>query len=190
MRRTPHRRAEPDVAQPAQATPVERRWWSRLLDGAHQWGSFDAAVGRYGVRRYRLIIYPPGSNAADRRLARLWRGWPLTGAVLGLLAIMLLGNMAASPDRVLGYPVAAYVGIGALVFLRAGPARLQVRSLSILLMPNRADARERCKYIEWQNLVRMLTRADQMLKTGAISPVEHEATWWEAYERLEAVRYV
>ena len=73
-------------------------------------------VGRYGVRRYRLIIYPAGTGTADRRLARLWRAWPLGGAVLGLLAVMLLGNAASSPDTVLAVAVAAYVSIGALLF--------------------------------------------------------------------------
>jgi Family of unknown function (DUF6611) len=82
------------------------------LDGAQQWGSFDAVVSRYRVRRYRLIIYPPGTSAADRRLARLWRGWPITGAVLALLAVMLLANEPASPNTVLAFAVAAYVSIG------------------------------------------------------------------------------
>lgn len=189
MRRTPQRHVEPDVLQP-EGAPAALRWWSRLLDGAHPWGSFDATVSRYGARRYRLIIYPPGTSTADRRLAQLWRGWPITGAVLGLLALMLLGNAAASPDTVLAVAVAAYVSIGAPLFLRAGPARVQVRSMSIILMPGTADVHERRRYIEWQTLVHMLTGADHLLGTGAISLVEHEATWWEAYDRLEAITYV
>jgi hypothetical protein len=36
-------------------------------------------------------------------------------------------------------------------------------------------------------VVRMLIWADHMLAAGAISLVEHEATWWEAYDRLEAI---
>ncbi len=166
------------------------RWWSRLLDGAHPWGSFDATVGRYGVRRYRLIIYPPETSTANRQLARIWRGWPVTGAALGLLAVMLLGNVAAQPNTVLEYAVAAYLSIGALLFLRAGPARVQVRSLSAILSPKAADDRERLRHTEWATLVNMLTRADRMLTTGAISVVEHEAIWWDAYERLEAVTHV
>ena len=144
-------------------------------------------MSRYGVRRYRLIVYPPGSSTADRQLARLWRGWPVTGAVLGLLAVMLLGNVAASPDTVLAYAVTGYVGIGALLFLRAGPARVHVRSMSAILMPKSADFRELRRYTKWQTLVRMLTRADDMLATGAISFVEHEGIWWEAYDSLEAI---
>jgi hypothetical protein len=166
------------------------RWWSRLLDGAHPWGSFDAVVSRYGVRRYRLVIYPPGTSTADRRLARLWRGWPISGAVLVLFAVVLSGNVAASPDTVLAFAVAAYVSIGALLFLRAGPARVHVRSMSVVLMPDSADVRELRKYAQWRALVHMLTRADQMLATGAIALVEHEATCWEAYDRLEVIACV
>ena len=147
-------------------------------------------VSRYGVRRYRLIIYPPGTSPADRRLARLWRGWPISGAALMLLVVMLFGDVAASPDTVLAIAVAVYVGIGALLLLRAGPAQVRVRSMSIMLMPATADEHERRKYIEWETLVHMLTRADRMLTTGAISSVEHEATWWEAYDRLEAITHV
>lgn len=147
-------------------------------------------VGRHGVRRYRLITYPAGITTADRQLARLWRGWPISGAVPGLLAVMLLGNVAASPDTVLAFAVTVYVSIGALLFLRAGPARVRVRSMSIILMPKAADARELRRYLEWQTLVHMLTRADRMLATGAISPAEYEATWREAYERLEEITHV
>jgi hypothetical protein len=185
MRSTQHRNVEPGVPQPTPEGPAGPRWWSRLLDGAHPWGSFYATVGRYGVRGYRLTIYQAGTSTADRRLSRLWRGWLVSGAVLGLLAGMLFGDAVSSPNAVLEVAVAAYVSVGALLFLRAGPARVQVRSMSGILVPGVADAQERRGYTEWQNLVGMLTGADHMLTTGAISQVEHEATWREAYERLE-----
>jgi hypothetical protein len=162
--------------------------WSRLLDGAHPWGSFVATVGQYGVQRFRLVIYPPGSSVADRQLARLWRGWPISGAALGLVAMVLLGKVAVSPDTVLAFAVACYVAIGALLFLMAGPMRVQVRSVSIALMPHSADGRELRRYVEGLTLVAMLTRADRLLKSGAIASHEHEAIWWEAYERLEAIQ--
>jgi hypothetical protein len=103
---------------------------------------------------------------------------------------MLFGDVTASPDTVLGYAAAWYLGIGTLLFLRAGPARLRVRSMSIILMPEGADIRELCKYAEWRMLVHTLTMADRMLATGAISLVEHEATWWKAYDRLGAISNV
>lgn len=183
---TVERVAVPTAQQPI-AVPA---WWSRLLDGAHPWGSCDAMVSRYGVRRSRLAIYPPGASPTDRRLARLWRGWPISGAALMLLVVMLLGDVAASPDTVLEIAVAAYAGIGALLLLRAGPGRVRVRSMSVILMPGSADVHERHKYFEWQALVEMLTRADQMSTTGTVSSVEYEATWWEAYDRLGATTRV
>lgn len=164
--------------------------WSRLLDGSRSWGWYDSAVSRYGVRRYQLILYPPGCSTTDRRLARLWRGWPLTGAALALIALMLLGDAAAAPVTVLAVAVAAYVCIGVLLFLRAGPLRVRVRSMSIILVPGIADECEVRKYFEWKALVHMLNRADRMLAMGVISPVEHEATLWQAYDRMEAMPHV
>ena len=185
-----HRTVERVVAQPTQAPIAGPEWFSRLLDGAHSWGSYEATVSRYGVRRYRLIIYPPDASTTDRRRARLWRAWPITGAALMLLGVMVFGNAAASPDTVLTVAVAAYLSIGALLFLRAGPHRVRARSMSIILMPNTADVQEQRRYTQWRTLVDMLTNADRMLTTRAISPVEHEATWWEAYDRVEAITHV
>ena len=41
-----------------------------------------------------------------------------------------------------------------------------------------------------RTLVDMLARADHVVRTGAISPVEHEAIWWQAYDRLAATTTV
>jgi hypothetical protein len=164
--------------------------WSRLLDGSRPWGSYDATVSRYGVRRYQLILYPPGCGTTDRRLARLWQGWPLTGTALALTALMALGDTAAAPITVLAVAVAAYVSVGVLLFLRGGPQRVRVRSMSIILMPGIADECEVRKYIEWKALVHTLNRADRMLAMGAFSPVEHEASLWRAYDRMEAMTHV
>ena len=90
----------------------------------------------------------------------------------------------------LAVAVAAYVSIAALLFLRAGPARVQVRSMSVILMSGAVDAQQRRRYTEWETVVDMLIRADQRLRTGAISPVEHEAIWWQAYDRLAATANV
>jgi hypothetical protein len=131
-----------------------------------------------------LVVYPPGTSIADRRLARLWRAWPLAGAALALLAVILLADAASSPRTVLGVAVAAYVSIGALLFLRAGPTRVPVRSMSVMLMAGAVDARERRCYAEWETLADMLIRAEQDLRSGAIAPVDHEAIWWHAYDCL------
>ena len=114
----------------------------------------------------------------------------MAGAVLGIVAVMLLGDTVASPTAVLAVAVAACVSVGALLFVLAGPARVQVRTMSVIVMPGVDDANERGGHTEWRALVDMLTRADRMLTTGAISPAEHEAIWWEAYDRLEEITHV
>ncbi|MEE3066878.1 MAG: DUF6611 family protein [Actinomycetota bacterium] len=188
MHDTRDRVAQPGMAPPTRTELSARGRWSRLLEGAHPWGSFVATVGRYGVQRFQLVVYPPGSSVADRQLARLWRGWPISGAALGLIALVVLGAVAASPDTVLAFAVGCYVTIGAVLFLTAGPTRVQVRSVSIALMPQAADGCELNRYVEGLSLATMLTRADRLLKVGAISSGEHEGIWREAYERLAAIQ--
>ena len=178
MRKTQHQTVEPRA-----------RWFSRLLDGDHPWGSYDVKISQYAVRRYRLIIYPPGTATADRRLARLRRGWPLAGGVLILFAIMI-GDAVSMPYTVPAVAITAYVSIYVLLSLLAGPKRVQVKSLSLVLIPATTDEDERRRYREWKTLTDMLIRADGMLETGAISPVEYEAIWWQAYDRLEDTTHV
>ncbi|WP_156688289.1 DUF6611 family protein [Mycobacterium sp. Marseille-P9652] len=189
MEKTSHH-THPGDLQPAPTVPPPVSWWSRLLDGAHPWGSFDATVGRYGVRQYQLIVYPPGISSTDRRLARIWRGWPATGAALGLMAILLLGDKVAPPGTIAEYAVVAYVCIGALLCLRAGPGRVRIRSLSAILLPGNAEPGERRKHAEWAVVAGMLTRADGAVSAGAMSLVEREAIWWEAYDRLGRLEHV
>ncbi len=103
---------------------------------------------------------------------------------------MLLGHAGFAPGKVLAFFVVAYVGIGALLFLRAGPLRVQVRSMSVILLPNSADAHERQSHTECRTLAGALLRADNLLANGAISLVEHEAIWWDVYERIDAIAHV
>jgi hypothetical protein len=167
-----------------QAVEPGARWFSRVLDGDRPWGSCDVKISQYAVRRYRLIIYPPSTSTADRRLARLRRGWPLGGAVLILFAIMI-GDAVSSPYAVPAVAIATCLSIHLLLSLLAGPKRVHVKSMSVVLMPGTTAEDERRRRAEWKTLTHMLTRADDMLSSGAISPVEYEAIWWQAYDRLE-----
>ena len=181
----------PDSMRNTQYQAVEpgARWFSRVLDGDRPWGSYDVKIAQYGVRRYRLIIYPPGTTTADRRLARLRRGWPLGGAVLILFAITI-GDAVSSPYTVPVVAITTYLIIRVLLSLLAGPNRVHVKSMSLVLMPVITDEDERRRHNEWKTLTHMLARADDMLSTGAISPVEYEAIWWQAYDRLEDTTHV
>ena len=62
-------------------SPIHRGW-HRLLDGDRGWGSIDVHPDRYGMTRYRLVVFPPGISEPERRRVRLARGWPMWGALI------------------------------------------------------------------------------------------------------------
>jgi hypothetical protein len=161
-----------------------RTWWVRALDGQYRWGSFDGFMGRYGLRRYRLTVFSPGICAADRRLVRLWRAWPITGAVLWLLAVMFLSNTVSSPRTTVAVATAVYLGVGAALCWRASGARGRVRSLCVMVLDRYDDPGSASAYAICDTVVGILTAADDMLDAGRISPVLYEALWWEAYDWL------
>jgi hypothetical protein len=115
-----------------------------------------------------LTLFPPGISAADRRLLRLWRG-----------------DAVFSPGTTLLVAAATYLGAGAVLFVLTAGVRASVRSISLILLTGDLDPRGRQCYAEWERLVDVLTRADILLKAGAINPTQHEALWWQAYDRLE-----
>jgi hypothetical protein len=170
------------------AAPRTRSWWLSLLDGTRVWGSFDAMLGRYGLRRYRLTLFPPGIGTADRRLVRAWRGWPFGGAALALLAAMCLSGAVLTPTTTLVMCGGAYVVVGAALFVLSAAPRAEMRSMSVTLIDGCSDRRIEARYGEWEALVEMLTAADEKIGKGALSPVEYEAVWWSAYDRLKVAR--
>ena len=170
--------------------PAWRAWWCRLLDGAHVWGTFDAMVGRYGLRRYRLVIFPPGIASADRRLLRLYRGWPVAGGIFFMLAAMLLGDTVSSPWTTLLVAAAGYGIVGGVLFALTASSRASVRSMSLIVFAGEMDPAERQRFDQWAMLVELLSRADQMLSTGTINPAQHEALWWQAYDHLDVPAHV
>jgi hypothetical protein len=173
-----------EKTQPYATRPV-LRWCSRLLDGKRAWGSVDLWPGRYGFRKYRLVVFPPGISPADRRLVRLWRGWPMWGAILWVLSEIVLGNML-SPGPAMVWSTTVYLASGAVTFALAGEVRARVRSLQVVLIDGYVDPHSAALYDEWKELVGILTEADHLLDQGKSSPVQHELVWWEAYERLGA----
>jgi Family of unknown function (DUF6611) len=166
------------------ASPRFRTWWLNLLDGGHLWGSFDAMIGRYGLRRYRLTVFPPGITAADRRLLRAWRGWPVGGAAVALLATMCLSEVILTPMTTLVVCAGVYVVVGAALFVMSAAPRTQVRPLSVILIDGYSDPRSEAMYAEWEAVIEMLATADEMRERGELSSVEYEAMWWHAYNRV------
>ena len=70
-----------------------RRGWSRLLDGDRAWGSIEVRPDRFGVTRYRLVVFPPGISEPERRRVRVARGWPMWGALVWVFCEISLSDL-------------------------------------------------------------------------------------------------
>jgi len=75
-----------------------RRGWLRVIDGDRPWGSIDIRPDRFGVTRYRLVVYPPGITESERRLVRVARGL----AAVGRAGVVHLRGLAQPGDGTVG----------------------------------------------------------------------------------------
>ncbi|MCZ4077265.1 hypothetical protein O1W68_04860 [Rhodococcus sp. H36-A4] len=181
----PHR--HPDAAQ--SATPsATGRLWRHLIDGERAWGSVDTWHARHGMTRHRLVVFPPGTNLAERRRLRLWRGWPLWGAMLWIVSEVVLSNQFAAIPAVAA-STTVYLLSGYCAFVVAGTPRTQIRIEVAITMngPTDLDAQARRENIGGH--AKLLTDADNRLATQHITAAEHEMIWSAVYRQLPAGKY-
>lgn len=159
------------------------RCWSRVLEGKRPWGAIDVQADRFGVTRYRLVVYPPGISDADRRWVRLARGWPVWGLVLWIgLEIWL--NGFNQPWQAFVVATGATIGLGAVVAALAGSARSEVRTMSVVVMVGFDDPSTTESLSKLQALAVTILDADELLDKGAIAAVDHELVWWQVYDQM------
>src|SRR6478609_3465446 len=94
----------------------------RVLDGDRRWGSIDIRPDRFGVTRYRLVVFPPGITDAERRRVRVARGWLLWGALVWVFCEILLNQMTG-PWTALVASTGIYLGLGLVATSMAGTAQ-------------------------------------------------------------------
>jgi hypothetical protein len=160
-----------------------RRGWLRLLDGDRPWGSIDIRPDRFGVTRYRLVVYPPGISEYERRLVRVARGWPLWGALVWVVCEIFFNNFTG-PWTALAISTAAFLGSGVVAFAMAGAQRTRVRAIAAVVMAgyhNPASVAARDRLVE---LADTLMDADDRLASGQISALQHEMAWWHVYDQM------
>ncbi len=157
--------------------------FGKLLDHGPAWGSFTVYPARFGVTRYRLVVFPPGISAGRRRMLRLWRAWPLWGTALWLILQITGGVVGMSETALIGGSMLV-IATGALTFALTDEARAQVRSMWAVSMAGyRHDDVDR-GYSLLRALAQTLDRADMDLEEGRIAPAEHEARWWLVYDTV------
>jgi hypothetical protein len=159
------------------------RGWSRLLDGDRVWGSIDIRPDRFGVTRYRLVVFPPGISDAERRRVRAARGWPLWGALVWVFCEIWFSH-TMGPWTALIAATGVYLGVGVATTIAAGDQRKQVRTIGAMVMAGYHDPQSRKARDAVQHLAGVLLQADDLLARGAISPTTHEMTWWQVYDRM------
>lgn len=158
--------------------------FGNLLDRGPAWGSFTVYPPRFGVTRYRLVVFPPGISEGHRRVLRLWRAWPAWGAVLWVL-MQIAGAAVGMPETALIGGTMLVIATGALTFAFTDEIRFQVRTMWAVSMAGyRHDDVDR-GYALLRALARTLDRADMDLEEGRISPAEHEARWWLVYDAMD-----
>jgi hypothetical protein len=160
-----------------------RRAWQRLLDGDRPWGSIDIRPDRFGVTRYRLVVYPPGINESQRRRLRIWRGSPLWGALLWIVAQIVLSQFL-DPWTALALASIVYIVSGAVALACAADLRSQVRTLGVTFMAGYSDRIAVDARNKLEAVAASLLEADERLRQGQISAADHELAWWQAYNQL------
>lgn len=156
------------------------------MNNARVWGSFDIYPARYGVGRYRLVVFPPGITAGERRMLRVWRAWPLWGAALWL-SLQVAGAAAGMPETALIGGTMIYIAAGALTFALSGENRLRVRTSWATTIAGYGHHEVDGQYARLRVLARALDQADLDLEDGRISALQHEARWWQVYDALDTL---
>lgn len=160
--------------------------FGRLLDHGPTWGSFTVYPARFGVTRYRLVVFPPGISTAQRQMLRLWRAWPLWGAAMWV-GLQIGGAAVGMPETALIGGTMLVIATGALTFALTGDVRWQVRTLWAVSMAGYGHDEVDERYTMLKVMARALDRADMDLEEGRISPAEHEARWWRVYDAIGTV---
>jgi hypothetical protein len=166
--------------------PIQRGW-HRLLDGDRRWGSIDVHPDRFGMTRYRLVVFPPGISEPERRRVRLARGWPMWGALVWVACEIWFTDVTG-PWTALVLSTAALVAFGLAAMATAGAARSQVKTMAATVSALYPDPRSAARRDKLGKLALTLTDADERLERGQISPVDHELTWWQVYDEIESRR--
>ncbi|UFS59120.1 DUF6611 family protein [Subtercola endophyticus] len=157
----------------------------RISEGPHLWGAIDVTpTGRTSYCRTRLTVYPPGTNAAERRALRFYRNWPVAGAVLALFLFLALAEMPAlvvTSIAISVYAAGIWAGHAATRSLRP-----HVRRLTVLTAATGQHFETLGDIAFFQAATDQLRAMDKLNDHGLLSAAEYESYWAEIYDALPA----
>jgi hypothetical protein len=157
------------------------------VDGLHRWGIVElpdaAQTVRSGVARYRLSLFPPGTNAEEVRprvLLRRLRGYGLAAAI----SLEIVAG-AVWPGWTSALLIAGVYLAGLTYLLRATQRlRAGTRRMNVAVMSVADDRVGQQRLVALTRVVRALMALDTELAAGGIDLVDYEARWGAAYEEL------
>lgn len=154
-----------------------------------RWGSLAGGPVRVGGRQYQLVVFPPGTDDRERRLLRLWRAWPVAGALLALAALVVLRRPVGLPAALV---VAPAVFLGPFLWLRR-TLRRQRRDLVVvradyLYGPGTPKDLARCKRVV--ALGSRLIDAERAFDDGELTPVDFQRIWGEVHAQARGLATV
>ncbi|KUM05761.1 hypothetical protein AVZ31_24970 [Mycolicibacterium neoaurum] len=143
----------------------------------------DIRPQRWGSVVYRIVLYPPGISAEERRRVRVWRGFYAWGTAWWLVVTAVLSGFAEPWFAVTVASVTTLI-FGTRAFLRAGSVRSRVRTADVTVPLPNSDRALLALARQVQAVGTAMVRADRRLREGQITAAEHEVIWHRAYENL------
>ena len=154
---------------------------TRLLEGPHRWGTYEINAGRAGVVHYRLAVYPPGTNAIERRALARAREWPIVGGVGALVAIIVFGG-TVGPVPLMTAVMAIYVAGIAWTRSRTRHLRRAVRVADAVVVNDGGRNVSRGELSLILTSIASLRALDE--NSARPNEVAYEARWAEVYRTI------
>jgi hypothetical protein len=170
-------------------TPRGLRSWlmdvtRRMSEGEYRWGRVDVTPPARGTLVwYRVCVYPPGTNASERRALTAYRDWPVLGAIIALVTLIAFGRMLPPTPLVVGLLV-GYVGIYYLTARRTAILRGRSRTVTatFVILDNVVET-----YGAAETLSRVkvtFAELDASFSSGELSPAHYELAWASVFAGL------
>jgi hypothetical protein len=159
------------------------RWCTELLDGENRWGFVHVQADRFGVTRYRLVVYPPGISHAERRRLRFWRGAPIWGAAVWIGLEIFLQQLTG-PWSALAVSTGTVLALAVVALAKTDDTWTKVKAMTAVTMAGHPDTAMLAARDRLLRMAMTLTDAEERVDEGQMSPLDHEALWWSVYEQL------